>query len=109
MRSMLSLFLLILTQSLLPDGPRENVIDRQSYVFIPPGTFQMGCSATDSQCSEREVPVHAVQITHGFWMSQAETTLAAYEEFSSATGAPEASQPGSRKRPIVGLSWNVAD
>src|SRR5690348_3133615 len=106
---MLAIVLVFFTQSLIPDGPRENVYDRQAYVFIPPGSFEMGCSPRDAQCSDREVPTHQVHITRGFWMSQTEATLAAYEEFASATGAPESPQPGSRKRPIVGLSWTVAN
>src|SRR5262245_19792117 len=105
---MLGVILLLLAQSLL-EGPRENPIDRQVYVHIPPGSFQMGCSPRDRECSEREVPAHEVTITKGFWMSQTEATLAAYEEFSLATGSPESPQPGPRRRPVVGVSWNVAN
>src|SRR5688572_9218377 len=105
---MLRIIFFAVTQTLFPDVPRENPIDRQVYVFVPPGTFQMGCSPIDDQCSVREIPSHEVRITRGFWMSRTETTLATYEEFASATGAPETGQPPPRRRPLVGVSWELA-
>ena len=98
----------LVLQGLL-NGPRENPLDRLIYVYIPPGSFQMGCSPRDEQCSAREIPAHEVRITKGFWMSQTEVTLGAYEEFANATGAPEPNQPGSRKRPIANISWTTAN
>ena len=68
----------------------------------------MGCSPLDNECSIREVPAHEVRISRGFWMSRTETTLATYEEFSSATGAPETGQPPPRRRPLVGVNWDLA-
>ena len=106
---MFTVLVLILFQSLIPEGPRENPMDRQVYVYLPPGTFQMGCSPRDEQCSSRERPAHEVQITRGFWMARTEATLAAYEEFSATTGAPGSDQPGPRRRPFVGVSWVLAD
>src|SRR6266576_2560317 len=93
--------LLLIAQSLLPDGPQRNPIDRLMYVYIPPGSFQMGCSARDEECSVREKPSHPVKITKGFWMSQTEVTLLAYQEFADATGAPETKQPGPQRNPVV--------
>jgi len=57
---------------------KVNSKDGLTYVWIPPGTFQMGCSPGDSECSGNEKPAHKVTITKGFWMGQTEVTQAAY-------------------------------
>ena len=49
-----------------------------TYVWIPPGTFMMGCSPGDS-CENDEKPQHKVLITRGFWIGQTEVTQAAYQ------------------------------
>jgi formylglycine-generating enzyme required for sulfatase activity len=78
--------------------------DGLEYVWIPPGTFMMGCSPGDSGCDSDEKPAHRVTITKGYWMSQTEVTVAAYKRFVSATGRkmppetdpqlPQARNPG---------------
>ena len=57
---------------------RVNPKDGLPYVFIAPGTFTMGCSPGDNNCSNDESP-HPVAITKGFWMGQTEVTQAAYK------------------------------
>jgi formylglycine-generating enzyme required for sulfatase activity len=54
---------------------RINAKDGLIYVWIPPGTFQMGCSTDDPACrssaiSGVEEPAHSVTITKGFWIGQ---------------------------------------
>jgi formylglycine-generating enzyme required for sulfatase activity len=44
------------------------------YVWIPPGKFQMRCSAGDTECGDDEKPVHEVTITKGFWLGQTAVT-----------------------------------
>ena len=58
---------------------KVNEKDVMTYVWIPPVTFQMGCSSGDSECSAEEKPPHQVTITKGFWMGQTEVTQEAYQ------------------------------
>lgn len=66
-------------QSLVAGTVKVNLKDSQKYVWIPAGTFQMGCSEGDSQCSDDEKPMHKVTITKGFWLGQTPVTQAAYQ------------------------------
>jgi uncharacterized caspase-like protein/formylglycine-generating enzyme required for sulfatase activity len=42
--------------------------DGQWYVWIPPGSFAMGCSPGDADCDENEKPTHQVSLSRGFWL-----------------------------------------
>jgi formylglycine-generating enzyme required for sulfatase activity len=68
-----------------------NPADGQTYVWIPPGEFTMGCSEADSECGDDEKPTHPVSIDKGFWLGQTEVTRAAYGKFVARHGgqAPE--------------------
>lgn len=59
---------------------KVNANDGLTYVWIPPGTFQMGCSPDDSECTSVEKPAHSVTITRGFWIGQTPVTQAAYKK-----------------------------
>jgi formylglycine-generating enzyme required for sulfatase activity len=63
---------------------KANPKDGLTYVWIPPGTFQMGCSPGDSECESDEKPAHTVTITKGFWMGQTEVTQGAYQQVMHA-------------------------
>ncbi len=58
---------------------RVNPKDGLRYVWIPPGTFQMGASPGDSECADHEKPPHAVTLTNAFPMGQTPVTQEAYE------------------------------
>jgi len=70
----------------------------ETYIFIPAGTFQMGCSSGDMACrhdhgivtkrDDPESPAHAVTITKPFWLGRTPVTVAAYQRFAAATGHP---------------------
>ena len=64
---------------------RVNPKDGLKYVWIPPGTFTMGCSPGDNECYDFEKPPHPVTITQGFWLGQTEVTVEAYKRFAGAT------------------------
>lgn len=82
-----------------------NPKDGLKYVWIPPGTFTMGCSAGDSECQDNEKPAHRVNIPTGFWLGQTEVTNAAYRKVSPAkTSRPK----GEAAMPVQGLSWPEA-
>jgi formylglycine-generating enzyme required for sulfatase activity len=102
-----------------PGAVKLNPIDGLAYVWIPPGSFDMGCSAGDHDCGRNEKPPHHVAIRDGFWMGQTEVTVKAYSRFASATGRfmpaePTFSgrplNPGWRddRQPILGVSWDDA-
>jgi formylglycine-generating enzyme required for sulfatase activity len=67
---------------------RVNAKDGESYVWIPPGRFVMGCSEGDPACEEDEKPTHTVEIPRGFWLARTER---------SVDGMP-----------VTGVSWAAA-
>ncbi len=69
-----------------PGTLKLNPKDGLKYVWIPAGTFMMGCSPGDSRCEDHEKPAHQVTITKGFWMGQTVVTLGAYKRFARAAG-----------------------
>jgi formylglycine-generating enzyme required for sulfatase activity len=105
--------------ALLAGQVRTNPADGLSYVWIPPGEFQMGCSPGDDQCFDDEKPQHTVRITRGFWLGQTEVTVGAYKQFAERTGI---SMPGERvmgqrrlnpqwsdlEQPMVAVTWTEA-
>jgi serine/threonine-protein kinase len=90
---------------------KENGKDGLKYVWIPAGSFQMGCSPGDSDCLDIEKPPHQVAITKGLWMRQTEVTVAAYKRFAGSTAAQMPPAPdfnagwNNQDMPIVNVSW----
>lgn len=80
--------------------PWVNPKDGLTYVWIPPGTFIMGCSAGDSDCRPDESHTHPVTIASGFWMGQTEVTLAAYQRVLGRIKF----QASEAKLPVVNVS-----
>jgi len=83
-------------------------------VLIPPGTFNMGCSASQQYgCTSGENPVHQVTLTNAFYMGRYEVTQAQWQaemgsnpsQFQSASAqVPLAQVP---QRPVETVSWNT--
>jgi formylglycine-generating enzyme required for sulfatase activity len=83
-------------------------------MLIPPGTFQMGCSASQLYgCGSDESPVPTVTLTNAFYMGRYEVTQAQWTArmgsnpsyFQSAsTQVPAAQVPN---RPVEQVSWNT--
>lgn len=83
-----------------------NTIDNEKYVWIEPGSFTMGCSPSDSECSDDEKPAHPVDIEKGFWLGQTEVTIGAYKKFAAEH---ELNLPaGDATLPMTGLTWAKA-
>src|SRR4029079_17468029 len=78
--------------------------DGLKYVWIPKGTYQMGCSPGDDECMDREKPPHTVTISQGFWIGQTEVTQEAYR---LVKGVNPSSFKGPN-RPVDNLSWEDA-
>jgi len=84
------------------------------FVLIPPGTFNMGCSASQQWgCWSSENPVHQVTLTNAFYMGRYEVTQAQWQarmgsnpsNFQSAsTQVPLAQVP---QRPVENVSWDT--
>jgi formylglycine-generating enzyme required for sulfatase activity len=104
-------------------GSMRDTTDRGDlpYVWIPPGTFTMGCSEGDSACYGDEKPPHRVTITKGFWMGQTPVTVGAWKKYREAhtevaalptkdsdgrTNLNEAS--GDDSMPAVATTWDEA-
>jgi len=83
-------------------------------MLIPPGTFDMGCSASQSvECAGDENPVHQVTLTNAFYLGRYEVTQAQWTArmgsnpsgFQSASAeVPQAQVP---QRPVEQVSWNT--
>ena len=98
----------------LPPTPgmvRQNPTDLLNYAWVPPGTFQMGCSPGEGKCDPEEQPAHTVRISKGFWMGQLEVPVAAYKRFAGAVhmnlpNPPEYNPNWSNDRlPVSKVSW----
>jgi sulfatase modifying factor 1 len=97
---------------------KTNRRDRQEYVFIEPGTFQMGCVSADKQCEKGESPQHQVIISKGFWMGRAEVDILAYKRYVGGDSSKQLKMPREapmwdRRRekenhPIGGATWDEA-
>lgn len=94
-------------------------LDGLTYVWIPPGIFQMGCSPGGSECFDSEKPAHRVTISRGFWMGQTEVTVGAYKRFAGSTGRamPEEAKVWDRRfnpawrdeqQPMTEITWDDA-
>jgi formylglycine-generating enzyme required for sulfatase activity len=81
-----------------------NPQDGLAYVWIPPGSFTMGCSSGDPACRPNEQPAHQVTITKGFWIGKTEVTQAAFERVS---GRNPSSFRGANL-PVESLMWRQA-
>lgn len=76
------------------------------FVFIPKGEFSMG-SNDGSDVEQDERPRHRVMISHGFYLSKYETTIANYEDVMSPRRlrAPVTD----KNRPVANKTWNEAN
>lgn len=83
-----------------------NPIDEEKYVWIAPGSFTMGCSPGDNECSDDEKPAHPVDVEKGFWLEQTEVTIGAYKKFAGKHGLKLPA--GHASLPMTGLMWAKA-
>jgi formylglycine-generating enzyme required for sulfatase activity len=83
-------------------------------LLIPPGTFNMGCSASVQYgCGGHESPVHSVTLTLPFYLGRYEVTQAQWQArmgsnpslFQNASAQVPAAQVPNR--PVERVSWNM--
>jgi formylglycine-generating enzyme required for sulfatase activity len=94
---------------------KENLKDGLAYVWIPPQSFQMGCSPGDRDCNGDEKPAHPVTLSKGFWIGRTEVTVGAYKRFARQThrGMPSPAPSfdsawGNGTLPMVMVTWDEA-
>jgi formylglycine-generating enzyme required for sulfatase activity len=83
-------------------------------LLVPPGTFNMGCSASlQYGCSSPENPVHAVTLTNAYYLGRYEVTQA---HWTAVMGSNPSFFQGSSAevpagevplRPVEQVSWNM--
>ena len=83
---------------------RVNPKDGLKYVWIPPGSFQMGCSPGDTQCLDNEKPAHEVTISKGFWLGQTDVTQAAWKRVMNT----DPSYFKGDQLPVENIDWSEA-
>lgn len=83
---------------------KVNRVDGLTYIWIPPGTFRMGCSPDDSECFDNEKPAHTVTLTRGFWIGQTPVTQEAY---SKVMGSSPSAYHGAQL-PVEEVTWDDA-
>ena len=97
-----------------PGDQRVNPKDGLVYVWIPDGSFKMGCVPGDKHCQPDEKPQHDVKITQGFWMTSTEVPASAYEKFATRTGHPMPQKTKLNPNlmgsdfPVTSVSWSDA-
>jgi formylglycine-generating enzyme required for sulfatase activity len=106
-----------LRASMLATGLAWRVIDTATQiemVLVPPGDFQMGCSASNTHgCHIIEQPIHNVVLTNAFYMGRYEVTQAQWTARMGSNPSfhqsPSAQVPASQvpSRPVDQVSWNT--
>jgi formylglycine-generating enzyme required for sulfatase activity len=93
-----------------------NPADGLEYIWIPPGTFLLGCSPEDSDCYRDESPTVLVEISRGFWLGRKEVSVGAWERVMKEAPRPAIYagidlNPGSSRKdlPVVNVTWAMAD
>lgn len=83
-----------------PDCQPEGI----KWIFIPAGTFTMGCAASDSQCAPDESPPHEVTLS-AFLMLETEVTEFQFQEVMDAN--PSENKLGDNY-PVESATWEHA-
>jgi formylglycine-generating enzyme required for sulfatase activity len=81
-----------------------NPKDGLTYVWIPSGSFMMGCSPADNECDADEKPAHRVTITKGFWLGETPVTQAAYQRVTGRN--PSNSKYKGDNLPVGLVTWD---
>ena len=84
---------------------KVNPHDGLTYVMIPAGTFQMGCSPGDADCKPDEQPAHSVTISKDFWIGETVVTQAAYQKVMKVNPSINKGD----QLPVTFIRWAEAD
>ena len=75
------------------------------FVWVPGGTFQMGCGSWSDQCDNNEQPVHSVTVK-GFWMGKYAVTQ---EQWQQIMGNNPSYFKHGGTYPVENVSWYDAN
>ena len=76
-------------------------------LLIPGGTFNMGCSASNSySCYSVENPTHQVTLSKAFYLGKTEVTQAQWQAKMGSNPSYFKSYSDSPSRPVEQVSWN---
>ena len=96
-----------ITASGLPWRVRDNGTNIEM-LLVPSGTFMMGCSPGDAECSGDESPAHQVTLTNAFYMGKTEVTQAQWLAKMGSNPSEFQGQSDSPSRPVENVSWIMA-
>ena len=88
--------------------PKGEVISSNGYdaVWIPAGSFTMGCTEGDSGCDSHAKPRHKVTLTKGFYMMTTEVTQGLYKDVMGEN--PSSFSSCGANCPVESVSWYEA-
>jgi serine/threonine-protein kinase len=84
---------------------RVNPKDGLTYLWIPPGKFDMGCSPGDAECYDDEKPQQPGVQVLGFWLGKTDVTQAAWNKVGIAANP---SHFKGDDLPVESVDWNQA-
>ena len=76
-------------------------------LLVPGGTFMMGCSPGDAECSGDESPMHQVTLTNAFYIGKTEVTQAQWQAKMGSNPSAFSGFSDSPSRPVEQVSWNM--
>ncbi len=89
-----------------PAAVEDYTVLGQRMVWLAPGAFDMGCTASQADCGSYERPVTHVRLTAGFWLGETEVTQGLYR---AVTGkSPSSHETCGDDCPVTDVSWNDA-
>lgn len=102
-----------LRNAITATGLAWRVVDTATQIemlLVPPGTFNMGCSASNQQsCDSDENPVHEVTLTNAFYMGRYEVTQAQWIAKGLSNPSCLPGLPNSGNRPVSNVRWDTVD
>ncbi len=85
-----------------PQAGDARSFDDLEFVWVPSGTFQMGCEAS-RECFDHEQPAHAVTLS-GFWLARTEVTQGQWKKVMGAN--PSRYADCGDNCPVESVSWD---
>jgi len=81
-----------------------------TWITIPAGGFEMGCSQGDEECNPAEMPLRHARVEKPFEMMERPVTVAQFRDWASSTQRRLPSQPkwSADDVPAVNVTWDEA-
>jgi formylglycine-generating enzyme required for sulfatase activity len=81
-----------------------------SWVLIPAGEFEMGCSPDDTECTPAELPRRHVAVSMPFEIMDKLVTVAQFRDWASSSQRRLPTQPkwSADDAPVVNVTWDEA-